>query len=178
MKHCPHCQTDDLTTLDDLGAQALACKTCHGLWLEKSELETISAELPSRGWFDIALWEKEELLSATASALACPSDGKNLVNIKWDESIDAYMCAECGGLWLPASEYRKLPALFASEADTTMMADHGELLSHQLMLFIEGKKTAGEEVSDIKDLLKFLEYRFAARHPALTELIERLPFAS
>ena len=178
MKHCPHCRTDNLAALDELGAHAHVCKTCHGLWLKKSELETISTELPSRGWFDITLWENKELLSATASTLACPSDGKNLVHIRWDESVDAYMCAVCGGLWLPANEYKKLSALLASEADAAVMTDHGELLSRQLMLFIEGKKTAGEEVSDIKDLFKFLQYRFAAKHPLLTELIEGLPFSS
>ena len=88
------------------------------------------------------------------------------------------MCRECGGLWLPKSEYAKIPALLSNEADTEVMSDGSELFVRQLILFFEGKKSVGDEVKDIRDLLHFLEYRFAAKHPALTTLIEGLPFAS
>ena len=178
MKHCPHCKESELTALSELSSFALACPVCHGLWLTKPALTQIGHELPSRGWFDVALWEQEELLKAMPSTLVCPADQSALVHITWNKTVEADMCASCGGMWLPKGEYQKIPALFTELADDAVMKDHGTLLSHQLALFFEGRKTAADEVRDLKDLLKFLEYRFAAKHPILTELIEGLPFAS
>ena len=178
MKHCPHCRTTELTQLDGISTTALGCTTCHGLWLPKPELVHMSGELPARGWFDIALWEENELLTATPSTQLCPSDNKPMVSVNWNETVEAYMCTDCGGLWFPSSEYQKIPGLLRNEADTEVMADGGEIFVRQLALFFEGKKSATAEIKDLRDLLQFLEYRFAAKHPALTELIERLPFAS
>ncbi len=178
MKQCPHCKTAELTILDGLSTTALGCPVCHGLWLPKPELVHMSGELSARGWFDVALWEENELLAASPSDHACPNDGTFMASINWNETVEAHMCGKCGGLWFPVSEYTKIPALLQNEADTEVMTDGGELFVRQLALFFEGKKSASDEVKDVRDLLHFLEYRFAAKHPALTELIEGLPFAS
>ena len=178
MKHCPHCKTTELTVLDGISTTALGCPTCHGLWLPKPELMQLSGELSARGWFDIALWEESELLAASPSDVVCPIDGAFMSSVNWNETVEAYLCADCGGLWLPSTEYKKILGLLRNEADTEVMADGGEIFVRQLALFFEGKKSASDEIKDLRDLLQFLEYRFAAKHPALTELIERLPFAS
>ncbi len=174
---CPNNDDGTMRTVRLGGAEAEVCTVCHGLWFEKRDLEDLRDHLEDRAWFDVTLWERRELIEARPSALACPKCGAHLRSVVWkEESLTADVCHRCGGMWLPKGEYQKASRYLKDSADEEIIAGFGAVIVHELERVISGEKGFEEELKDLPALLRFFEYRFAAKHPLLTEAIEELPF--
>jgi Zn-finger nucleic acid-binding protein len=151
---------------------------CHGVWFEKREIETLKDNIPDHEWFDVDLWEKKELLHTAPSMINCPSCGDSLHEMNWDDGkLLTHLCGSCGGMWLPKGEYVKAREYIKNKADDEVIDDYGTALIHQIGLLTSGKKDIENEVHDLATLFRFIEYRFVAMHPILTEVIEELPFS-
>ena len=176
---CPHCKIETLTALHVGGTRAHVCKRCHGIWFKRSELETLKDHLEERSWFDVSLWEERTLMSAKRSTLHCPECEVPLARVDWKEGeLVADICPSCGGMWLPKGEYQKAARYLKESADDAVMEHFGGVLAHEIEQALSGEKDAAAEFRDLSSLLSFFRYRFIAKHPVLTEVIEELPFTT
>ena len=175
---CPHDTLNELTELRVGGSIAHVCSICHGLLFKKAELELLKDSIPDHEWFNVTLWEKKELLAASKQSDKCPVCSSKFSRIDWKQGEFAMeLCSSCGGMWIPKGEYQKAIRYIKEEADTEVMEHYGGLLSHEIEKILSGK--AGEhEAQNLKSLLSFFSYRFIAKHPLLTEIIEELPFTT
>ena len=179
MKTCPQCSTPTLVEFRLDTVVAHVCKTCKGIWLSKDEIETLKDAIPAHQWFDVDLWEKKELMHVEPSPHLCPVCAKEMFTMNWDDGkLLSEVCKNCGGMWLPSGEYQKAQAYIKDIADTLVMEDYTAILAHQIEEVFSGKKGITEELHDLVTLLKFFQYRFIAKHPVITEVLEELPFTS
>lgn len=174
---CPHDTQNELTELHVGGAVAHVCKICHGLLFKKAELEELKDNIADHEWFDVSLWEKKELLAATKHGGECPVCASELSSVDWkDGEFVAQLCASCGSLWLPKGEYQKAARYIKETADGEVVEHYGSLVSHEIEKMLSGGADTAHEVHNLASLLSFFSYRFMAKHPLLTEVIEELPF--
>ena len=179
MKTCPQCSTTTLAEVHLGVVEAYICKTCKGIWLNKHVLETLKDAIHEHQWFDVDLWEKKELMHVEPSLHLCPVCEKEMFTMNWDDrKLLSDVCKNCGGMWLPSGEYQKAQAYIKDVADTLVMEDYTAVLSHQIEKVFSGKKAITEELHDLATLLKFFQYRFIAKHPVITEVLEELPFTT
>lgn len=174
---CPHDLNSTLSELRVGGTVAHVCKVCHGLLFKKSELELLKDHIPEHGWFDVSLWEKKELLSAHRQEEQCPECLTPMSQVDWNNGeLVSLICSSCGALWLPKGEYQKAVGYIKEKGDDAVIESYGSLLSQEIEKILSGEKDFSHEVHNLASLLRFFEYRFMAKHPLITEVIEELPF--
>ena len=179
MYTCLQCNTATVGEFHFGTLTAHICQTCHGIWLSKNQLEALKDAIPAHQWVDVDLLEKKELMHVEPSTHSCPFCIKEMFTMNWDDGkLLSEVCKNCGGMWLPSGEYQKAQAYIKDIADTLVMEDYTAILAHQIEEVFSGKKGITEELHDLVTLLKFFQYRFIAKHPVITEVLEELPFTS
>lgn len=174
---CPNDFDSTLTELHVGGTVAHVCKICHGLLFKKSELEILKDNIPEHGWFNVSLWETKELLSAQKQDAKCPECSTAMSQVSWNNGeLTSLICSSCGSLWLPKGEYQKAINYIKEEGDTEIVEHYGSLVSQEIEKILAGNNDFSHEAHNLASLLRFFEYRFMAKHPLLTEVIEELPF--
>jgi len=77
------------------------CLKCHGIWLDKGELQKILKDKK------LAKYLTEHIGTKSQSPMVCPRCG-NTMDIEKAEDIEVDVCLLCGGVWLDAGELEDL----------------------------------------------------------------------
>ena len=176
MKHCPLC---DILLEKALvsGVEVDYCARCYGLWFEESELEQAKNEKDRNlRWLDIDLWKHSEHFRINPGQKSCPADRLPLYEVRYgDSTIRVDVCNVCKGIWLDRGEFKDIIGYLRDKADEEVLNDYLARVAEEFWEVFSGPEILREELLDFIAVVKLLQYKFAAQHPAMTELMLSLP---
>ena len=153
---CPKCRDVPLKKPSGRATPVLRCYTCHGMWVEPTEIENIVA---SKGLLDPDSLLPQRAAAADASAGLCP-DGHGIltrarVEAKVGEPFYLERCAHCRGLWFDAGEWQRLAESHLLHHledlwDPEWQRQHRQRRAHQL-----NRQRLEDEIGD--DVVKTLD---------------------
>jgi Zn-finger nucleic acid-binding protein len=121
-----------------------ACPTCHGVWLDKGELEQIQ-ETTERD-YEKELHVPADRVSASIAesrrdSVDCPKCGTRLATREYAycSSVFVDACPEGCGMWLDEGELQELEKFFEREQQTSV-AEHAEYLWVSLLSVFQRRK--------------------------------------
>ena len=174
---CPKCKMDNLEEIKINGVKIDRCENCGGLWFDKDELKIVRDHRDENlSWLDFDLWEDKNKLQISGKSMDCPRDDKPLFRIKYGETgIMVDICLECRGVWLDREELDKIISSLKEKINSETIPEYLKDLSAEAGELITHPKQAGVELRHMAIIMKLLEYRLAAQHPKIAELISVLP---
>lgn len=173
---CPKCE-EQLKEVPFQGVKVDSCSSCKGYWFEKDELRKAKDEKEeSLNWMDIDLWENDEKFRITKDEILCPDCGMPLYEVNYgDSNIKVDVCNVCEGMWLDEGEFRKIIKYLKEKGGDKIMQEYFKTLLEETGEVVLGPDSLEEEVKDLLTVLSLLKYRFAGKHPFITEAISNLP---
>ncbi len=98
---CPKCDTD-MTSMAHQGVMVDRCNQCHGIWLDKKELEVVLEKKLARS-FDVGRYSQlpPEADEASARCRRCQAD---MVALDGAADVRFDWCPECEGMFFDRGE--------------------------------------------------------------------------
>jgi uncharacterized protein len=162
---CPHCKTD-LQTINLKDTNIDICPSCHGVWLDKGELEKlIETHAPifnGAGQADENLSKFIEMEKTTdltnkdeklwEGEIECPICGKLMQKSRYAVTSDIVIdsCQQGCGVWLDKGEILRI-ADYLTTAEKPLTQEQKELVKERLNQFNDANK---EKVSPLEFLNK------------------------
>ncbi len=173
---CPKCEKE-LKRITISGVKVDRCENCGGLWFDKDELKIVRDHRDKNlSWLKFDLWEDKRKLSVSGKYTDCPRDGKPLFKIKYGNTdVMADICFNCRGIWLDGNELEKIISELKKEVNSKTMPEYLAELGGEVKELVTHPSQAATELGHIMIVMKLLEYRFAAKHPEILEMISVLP---
>lgn len=173
---CPKCEKE-LKEVPFQGVKIDSCSSCKGYWFEKDELRKAKDEKEeSLNWMDVDLWESEEKFRISKDEILCPDCGMPLYEVNYgDSDIKLDVCNICEGMWLDEGEFRKIIKYLKEKGGDKIMQDYFKTLLEETGEVLLGPESLEEEAKDLFTVLSLLKYRFAGKHPFISETISKLP---
>ena len=160
------------------GVEVDYCPRCYGLWFEEEELRLAKDEKDGNlQWLDIDLWKDPEKLKISwGVGRACPADRLPLYEVRYgDSDVKVDVCNVCMGIWLDRGEFKSIVHYLREKARDEMLYHYVGNVAQELWEVFSGPELLKEEILDFLVVLKLLQYKFAAQHPVITQLILSLP---
>ncbi len=178
MRKCPNCEKN-LEEVNFYGAKIDYCNSCKGFWFDQKELEKAKDEKEeSIKWLDIDLWENMEEFKVSEKERQCPACNLPLYELNYgDSEVKVDVCSVCEGVWLDKGEFVKVVDYLKKKAGDDIINNYGKNLLEETKEVFTGPEPLKEEVQDLFVFFGFFKYRFAGKHPFLTEMISKLPKA-
>lgn len=119
--NCPHDAEPLRHRTYEADIQIDECPTCHGMWLDKGELERIQETVENDYRAELAAMPSDTVDAYKAARgrgpddeLNCPSCGApmNQREHGYCSQIWIDVCMDCGGVWLDEGELRALEVFF------------------------------------------------------------------
>jgi Zn-finger nucleic acid-binding protein len=175
-KKCPICKVP-LSSSMLSGVEVDFCPKCLGLWFEEEELRLAKDEKDKNlQWLDVDLWKNEKEFKISYGIRICPSCRMPLYEVYYGRSgIIVDVCNLCRGIWLDRGEFKKIVEWLKEKADYEVLHNYAKNLFEEAREIFSGPETLREEVLDFLAIIKLLNYKFAAKHPAITKIISSLP---
>ncbi len=173
---CPKCE-EELKEVPFQGIKVESCSSCKGYWFEKDELRIAKDKKEEMLRFmDIDLWESDEKFRISKENLLCPECSLPLYEVNYgDSNIKVEVCNMCEGIWLDGGEFRKVIKYLKDEAGDKIMKEYLKTLAEETGEVFLGPESLEDEVKDVLTVLSLLKYRFAGKHPFISETISKLP---
>jgi len=173
---CPICKKPLLATVLS-GVEIDYCPNCLGLWFEQEELRLAKDEKDKDlKWLDIDLWKDKKKLKISYGIRLCPSCRVPLYEVYYgDSGIIVDVCNLCQGVWLDRAEFKKIIDYLHRKADYEILNNYAKNLFKEFAEIFVGPETLREEILDFLTILKLLNYKFGAQHPAISQIISQLP---
>jgi len=96
------------------------CPNCHGIWLDKGELQKILKDRK------LADYLTKHIGTKSRSPMVCPRCG-NTMDIEKVEDIEVDVCLSCGGVWLDEGELKDLKQIKEERYELDMAAKKAEI---------------------------------------------------
>ena len=176
MKKCPLCNVKlEQAILANVGVDY--CPRCYGLWFAEGELaDAKDSKDRSLRWLDIDLWKDLEKMKISPANKQCPFDRMPLYEVGYDDSeTKVDVCNICHGIWLDRGEFRAIISYLREKEDYEVLHHYTKDLFEEIWEIFSGPELLREEVYDFLAILKLLQYKFAAQHPAISRFILSLP---
>ncbi len=176
--NCPKCG-EQLKEDPFKGIKVDSCSSCKGYWFEKGELRKAKdKEEEKLNWMDVDLWENEEKFKITKDKLLCPDCGLPLYEVNYgDSNIKVDVCNMCEGIWLDEGEFKKVAKYLKDRAGDKIMNEYFKTLTEEVGELFLGPESLQEEAKDVLTVLGLLKYRFAGKHPFISDVISKIPKA-
>jgi Zn-finger nucleic acid-binding protein len=175
--NCPNCQTVELenSLLNDVEVDF--CPQCLGIWFEIDEFEQAKNKKDkSLNWLDIDLWKDGKKFSLDKSQKSCPLCEVPFYGVKYGSSgIKVDICNLCQSLWLDRGEFAKIIDYLKKEKSHQLLKHYAKNVLQEGVEMFWGPEDFPSEVKDFAVILKLLNYKFTAQHPAISQLIAGLP---
>ena len=176
MKKCPLCDVNfDQAIFANVEVDY--CPRCYGLWFGEGELaEAKDAKDRSLRWFDIDLWKDLEKMHISSGKKQCPVDRMPLYEVRYgDSETKVDVCNLCHGIWLDRGEFRAIISYIREKGEYEVLYHYTKDLFEEIWEVFSGPELLREEVYDVLAIVKLLQYKFAAQHPAISRFILSLP---
>lgn len=154
------------------------CPRCYGLWFEENELQWAKDEKDRNlRWLDINLWkDSSQFRVGWEGGRLCPADHMLLYNVGYgDSNVKVDVCNVCRGIWLDRGEFKEIIVYLQEKGEHEVLYHYAKNLFEELWEVFSGPEILREEVLDFLTILKLLKYKFAAQHPAISQLMLSLP---
>jgi len=173
---CPKCEKE-LKRIIISGVKVDRCQNCGGLWFDRDELKIVRDHRDKNlSWLEFDLWEDKRKLLVSGRSVDCPRDGKPLFKIKYgDTNVMVDVCLDCRGIWLDKDEFEKIVTVLKEEVNSETIPEYLNDLKDEVKEFAMHPSQAATELRHVIIIMKLLEYRFAAKHPEIIEMISILP---
>jgi Zn-finger nucleic acid-binding protein len=173
---CPKCE-EQLKEVPFQGVKIDSCSSCKGYWFEDGELRKAKDEKEeSLNWMDVDLWENEANFRISKNEILCPDCGMPLYEVNYgDSNIKIDVCNVCEGMWLDEGEFRKIIKYLKDKGGDKIMQEYFKTLLEETGEVFLGPESLEDEVKDVLTVLSLLKYRFAGKHPFISETISKLP---
>jgi len=195
---CPHCKIHPVSVLqriqessDNLkkrtgvklekaivaGVEIDFCPNCLGMFFEHDELQ-IAKDTKDQNlrWLDNDLWEDKLKLEISKANLLCPSCEVPFYEVRYgDSNIKVDICTVCDGIWLDRGEFREIIQYLKQKGQQEILENYFKNLIQEIIEIFTGPETIKNEIADVLNILKLLNYKFAAQYPAIVEIISNLP---
>jgi Zn-finger nucleic acid-binding protein len=173
---CPKCE-EELKEIPFQGIKVDSCSSCKGYWFEKDELRIAKDKKEEMlSFMDIDLWESDEKFRISKENLLCPECSLPLYEVNYgDSNVKIEVCNMCEGIWLDEGEFRKIIKYLKDEAGDKIMKEYLKTLAEETGEIFLGPDSLEDEVKDVLTVLSLLKYRFAGKHPFISETISKLP---
>ncbi len=99
---CPKCRKATLAEIQVGDVQTVVdqCRTCGGIWFDRTELEAI---------MDLAVKNLSIPSGAEDTKRTCPRDFEKMVTFRYPQTdVMVDMCSRCDGLWLDGGELTEI----------------------------------------------------------------------
>ena len=100
------------------------CPKCHGIWLDKGELQKILKDRK------LADYLTKHIGTKSKSPMVCPRCGMTM-DLEKAEDVEVDVCLSCGGVWLDAGELETLKQKTEDGYELDMVAKGAELNEEQ-----------------------------------------------
>ena len=172
MMLCPHCKKKLSDTIFN-NVDVNYCPHCLGLWFDEEELAMAKDNKDKDlRWLDIDLWKDEKKFKVSYGIRLCPVCRVPLYEVYYgDSSIIVDVCNLCHGIWLDRAEFKKMIDWLKKKADYEVLHNYAKNLFLETAEVFSGPEDLREEILDFLLILKLLNYKFAAQHPAISRLI-------
>lgn len=120
---CHRCWVEmDKEELDIFGPNIIidVCPKCHGVWLDKGELDKILKDKKLSNYLTKHVGTKSR------SPMVCPRCG-NTMDLETAEDVEVDVCLSCGGVWLDEGELEELKGLSKDGYKLDMEAKDDEI---------------------------------------------------
>lgn len=173
---CPKC-SENLEEIKINSIKIDHCKNCGGLWFDRDELRIVRDHRDKNlSWLDFDLWKDRNKLTTSGKSVDCPRDGKPLFKIKYGKTgVLVDVCLDCHGVWLDKDELDKIVSDLKNKVNSETIPEYLKDLSEEVKELLIHPEQAGTELRHVLIVMKLLEYRFAAQHPRILEIISVLP---
>ena len=153
------------------------CPRCYGLWFAEDELaEAKDTKDRSLRWLDIDLWKDLEKMRISPGKKQCPVDRMPLYEVRYDDSdTKVDVCNICHGIWLDRGEFKAIISYLREKESYEVLHHYTKDLFKEMWEIFSGPELLREEIYDFLAILKLLQYKFAAQHPAISRFILSLP---
>ncbi len=173
---CPKCKVPLSSSLF-YNVEVGYCPRCLGIWLEEEELRWAKDEKDKDlQWLDIDLWKDEKKFKLSYGIRNCPSCRVPLYEVYYGKSgIIVDVCNLCHGIWLDRGEFIKIIDWLKERADYEILQNYAKNLFEEFAEIFVGPEILREEILDFLTIIKLLNYKFSAQHPAISKIISQLP---
>jgi len=153
------------------------CPKCLGLWFEKDELRLAKDERDRElRWLDVDLWKEKEKFKIAYGIRLCPNCRLPLYEVYYgDSGVIVDVCNLCEGVWLDRGEFKIIIAWLKQKADYRVLNNYLKVLLEETAEVFVGPEGIREEMLDFLTVIKLLNYKLIAQHPAIKEIISFLP---
>jgi Zn-finger nucleic acid-binding protein len=165
---CPRCAVPlTATALQQVPAER--CPRCGGWWLQADALRAArDAADPDLAALEVELWSDPEQFRHAPRSGRCPTGDGTLHALEYDHTgVTVDYCDTCFGVWLDASEFERIVEALEREIDRRPASDYLRTALHEARELLTGPQTLPEHWRALRSVLKLLEYRVLAEHPAL-----------
>ncbi len=99
---CPKCKEKLLAhEVENTTVEVDVCSSCHGIWFDAAELDTVLGELAVQD-LDVPAGRKKE-------TCVCPRCGKIMASFLYPQTYaEIDMCQSCKGIWLDSAEFDEI----------------------------------------------------------------------
>ncbi|HEX9780214.1 MAG TPA: zf-TFIIB domain-containing protein [bacterium] len=173
---CPDCRAE-LGKLNDRGIEIKECPRCKGRWFSRDELKKAKARTDEDlRWLDFdPFGDDAPTATSETGRRHCPQCGQKMAVLSYAASkVVIDKCSRCRGVWLDHKEFGQIVAYLER---LLLAKDTGELVKDAFRHFFRiaaQPDHAAAEVKDFLAVLKLLQMRIAAEHPAITKASERI----
>lgn len=174
--NCPN-DNEKLEKILFHNVEADCCPKCMGIWFDKDELRLAKDDKDKNlNWVDIDLWRDKKRFKISRSKKMCPVCRVALCEVGYDNSkVKVDFCKMCEGIWLDRGEFKQIINYLKSKSDYEILHNYAKNLILELWEVFSGPETFRSELEDFLTLLKLLNYKFIARHPYISMLIDDMP---
>jgi len=153
------------------------CRHCRGIWFNGGQFDAAKDEmLPDFGWMDFDIGKNKSEFKANTRTIFCPiCHQMNLIRLYDPENGSSMdLCTQCKGIWLDADQFCMLIDRLVEQADQQSVPDYIRASLLQAKEMLVNPESIISEWHDLKSVLKLLNYRILAEHPAIERLISGL----
>jgi len=153
------------------------CHKCLGIWFDKDELRLAKYDKDKNlNWQDVDLWRDKKRFKITNSKRFCPVCRVSLCEVGYDSSkVKVDFCKMCEGVWLNRGEFKQIINYLKNKSDYEILHHYTKNFVSELWEVFSGPEKFRSELEDFLTLLKLLNYKFIARHPYISMLIDDMP---
>ncbi|MFC1630214.1 zf-TFIIB domain-containing protein [Patescibacteria group bacterium] len=173
---CPSCK-EQLDKAIFYGVSVDYCPKCLGMWFEEGELRQAKDEKDeSLNWLDVDLWKERKKFKISRTKKLCPYCRLPLYEVNYGRSkIVVDFCNICSGVWLNRGEFKKIITYLKKTEAHAVFNNLNEKVAEEFWEIFTGPESLRDEIVDFLTVFKLLYYRFNIHHPALFQLIAKLP---
>ena len=112
---CPKCQAD-MNSLSYQDVVVDRCQSCHGIWLDKRELDVVFMKKLSSA-FDLSRVSEISVVANDREA-HCHRCDAPMIALDGADDVRFDWCEQCGGMFFDSGELSRLDAFLPDDGDS------------------------------------------------------------